>query len=252
MPQHESEQQQQQSAAQAESDSQDQLLPVKPWQPNKKPRKSPDPVVTDQTPVSEQSPFSSPIKATSGLLQAEQASDSAQLRSPMSAARHPDGSVHLQTSIVGRRFRTGVTCTTQTPVCLNRQPDNVRDPNAIQVLDSGSKQVLGYLPRDIAQHLASLLDSTSVQVTATVEEPKSIAAVVPIMLQVCMTLLILPISMYTTFCLRRVPFSHSLFAIMSYAACRQLLLNIHCKQLASAIVAAPHLLIKSIPVDQVR
>ena len=67
---------------------------------------------------------------------------------------------------------------------LSRQFDNPRDPNAIQILDSVSRQVIGYLPRDIAQHLASLLDNNLVAVSATADEPKSAAAVVPIMLSV--------------------------------------------------------------------
>lgn len=188
LPQQQSGQQQseqRQPAAQAAPDSQHLTLPVKPWQPNLRPQGNPDHGVTDRSPINEQSPFSSPVKSASGPLKDVQNDDNVQLLSPKSAARQLDGSVLVQTSIVGRRFRTGVTCCQHTPVCLNRQPENIRDPNAIQVLDSTSKQVLGYLPRDIAQHLAGLLDTVSVEVTATVEEPKSIAAVVPITLQVC-------------------------------------------------------------------
>ena len=92
--------------------------------------------------------------------------------------------VHIQTSIVGRRFRTNITCTRYTQVKLVRQPDNPRDSNAIQVVDTAKQAVLGYLPREIAQHLAGLMDAGSVQVTATVDEPKSVAASVPILLQV--------------------------------------------------------------------
>ncbi|KAL0053594.1 hypothetical protein WJX82_008086 [Trebouxia sp. C0006] len=43
--------------------------------------------------------------------------------------------------------------------------------------------ILGYLPREIAQHLSGLLDAGSVKVTATVDEPKSSAAAVPILLE---------------------------------------------------------------------
>lgn len=92
--------------------------------------------------------------------------------------------VHIHTSIVGRRFRTNITCTRHTQVALVRQPDNPRDSNAIQIMETARQAVLGYLPREIAQHLAGVLDTGSVQVTATVDEPKSVAAAVPILLEV--------------------------------------------------------------------
>ena len=92
--------------------------------------------------------------------------------------------VHIQTSIVGRRFRSNISCTRHTQVSLVRQPDNSRDSNAIQVVDAARQAVLGYLPKEIAQQLAGLLDAGTVQVTATVDEPKSVAASVPILLEV--------------------------------------------------------------------
>ena len=149
--------------------SQEQSLPVKPWRPISEPNWAPPEPSNNRT-------------STHSI--AEMSTEFVQQLSPRSASKQQDGSVLVQTSIVGRRFRTGVTCSKHTPVCLNRQPDNVRDPNAIQVLDAVSKQVLGYLPRDVAQHLASMLDDVSVKVAATVDEPKSVAAVVPIVLKV--------------------------------------------------------------------
>ena len=95
-----------------------------------------------------------------------------------------DNCTSIQTSVVGRRFRTSITCTRHTQVSLVRQPDNLRDSNAIQVVDKARQAILGYLPREIAQHLAGLLDAKLVQVTASVDEPKSVAASVPILLQV--------------------------------------------------------------------
>lgn len=192
---------QQETAADDTPDSLQQSLPIKPWQPNTR-RKSmtvdafADPgsttgaqgisekAPTDRSPITEQPVPIALEKQASTQPSNELSSDFAQQLSPRSAARQPDGTVIVQTSIVGRRFRTGVTCSKLTPVCLSRQPDNVRDPNAIQVIDAVSQQVLGYLPRDIAQHLAGLLDAASVTVTATVDEPKSVAALVPIVLQV--------------------------------------------------------------------
>ena len=91
---------------------------------------------------------------------------------------------HIQTSIVGRRFRSNISCTRHTQVLLVRQPDNSRDSNAIQVVDAARQAILGYLPKEIAQHLARLLEAGTVQVTATVDEPKSVAASVPILLEV--------------------------------------------------------------------
>ncbi len=95
-----------------------------------------------------------------------------------------DRCMHFQTSIVGRRFRTNTTCTKHTQVALVRQPENPKDSNAIQVIDTARQAILGYLPREIAQHLSDLLDAGSVKVTATVDEPKSVAAPVPILLEV--------------------------------------------------------------------
>lgn len=95
-----------------------------------------------------------------------------------------DRCMHFQTSIVGRRFRTNTTCTKHTQVALVRQPENPKDSNAIQVIDTARNAILGYLPREIAQHLSGLLDAGSVKVTATVDEPESVAAAVPILLEV--------------------------------------------------------------------
>ncbi|KAL3146511.1 hypothetical protein ABBQ32_000762 [Trebouxia sp. C0010 RCD-2024] len=99
----------------------------------------------------------------------------------------PPSCVHIQTSIVGRRFRTNISCTRHTQLALVRQFDNPRDSNAIQIVDTARQAVLGYLPREIAQHLAGLLDTGSVQVTATADEPKSVAASVPILLEISCT-----------------------------------------------------------------
>ena len=176
----------QQTRAEGTPESQQQSLPVKPWRQSNKSRGDVADTHTDRSPISEfnQAPPRASNDHTSTYSTAEMSTEFVQQLSPRSASKQQDGSVLVQTSIVGRRFRTGVTCSKHTPVCLNRQPDNVRDPNAIQVLDAVSKQVLGYLPRDVAQHLASMLDDASVKVAATVDEPKSVAAVVPITLKV--------------------------------------------------------------------
>lgn len=116
--------------------------------------------------------------------------------------------VHIQTSIVGRRFRTNISCTRHTQLALARQPDNPRDSNAIQIVDTARQAVLGYLPREIAQHLAGLLDTGSVQVTATADEPKSVAASAPILLEV-----LLNAAQHLMSCALRLPFDIALHAL---------------------------------------
>ena len=142
------------------------------------------------------SPHSTPLQTVSSAVAAQCVSGTQQdlqyaakdTASP--DAVHPqlpagsDKCMHFQTSIVGRRFRTNITCTKHTQVALVRQPENPKDSNAIQVIDTARHAILGYLPREIAQHLSGLLDAGSVKVTATVDEPKSVAAAVPILLEV--------------------------------------------------------------------
>ena len=142
------------------------------------------------------SPYSTPLHTVSSAVAAQCTSgtqhnlQSAAKEIASADAVHsqlPAGSdrcMHFQTSIVGRRFRTNITCTKHTQVALVRQPGNPKDTNAIQVIDTARHAILGYLPREIAQHLSILLDAGSVNVTATVDEPKSVAAAVPILLEV--------------------------------------------------------------------
>nr|KYP32919.1 Coiled-coil domain-containing protein MTMR15 [Cajanus cajan] len=68
----------------------------------------------------------------------------------------------LETFIVGRRYadhreeiRVG------TSIALLRDPRNVKDPNAIKVVsaDSACCKSLGFLPRELAQHLSPLIDN---------------------------------------------------------------------------------------------
>ena len=142
------------------------------------------------------SPYSTPLHTVPSAVAAQCASGTPQdlqsaVRDTASAdavhSQLPAGSdrcMHFQTSVVGRRFRANTTCTKHTQVALVRQPGNPKDSNAIQVIDTARHAILGYLPREIAQHLSGLLDAGSVKVTATVDEPKSVAAAVPILLEV--------------------------------------------------------------------
>ncbi|DBA85769.1 hypothetical protein WJX77_002675 [Trebouxia sp. C0004] len=141
------------------------------------------------------SPYSTPLQTVPSAVAAQRVSgtqqdlQSAAKDSALANAVHsqlPAGSdrcLHFQTSIVGRRFRTNITCTKHTQVALVRQAENPKDSNAIQVIDTARHAILGYLPREIAQHLAGLLDAGSIKVAAAVDEPKSIAAAVPILLE---------------------------------------------------------------------
>ncbi|KAL5758235.1 hypothetical protein ACOSP7_020846 [Xanthoceras sorbifolium] len=66
----------------------------------------------------------------------------------------------LQTFIVGRRFSDEKGIKFGACITLLREPDNVKDPNAIRVLsaDSGCCKALGYLPRELSQYLSPLIE----------------------------------------------------------------------------------------------
>ncbi|WCJ27516.1 hypothetical protein M5689_009254 [Euphorbia peplus] len=68
--------------------------------------------------------------------------------------------VFLETSIVGRRFSVEKDLNLGAKISLLRDPNNVRDPNAIKVLlaDSTHCKVLGFVPRELAQHLSPLIE----------------------------------------------------------------------------------------------
>ncbi|KAK4838019.1 hypothetical protein QYF36_010411 [Acer negundo] len=66
----------------------------------------------------------------------------------------------LQTFIVGRRFSDEKGIIFGAHITLLREPNNVKDPNAIKVLsvDSGCCKALGYLPRELSQYLSPLIE----------------------------------------------------------------------------------------------
>eukprot|EP00271_Cylindrocystis_brebissonii_P007485 TRINITY_DN21055_c0_g1_i1.p1 TRINITY_DN21055_c0_g1~~TRINITY_DN21055_c0_g1_i1.p1 ORF type:complete len:1170 (-),score=184.47 TRINITY_DN21055_c0_g1_i1:4-3513(-) len=69
--------------------------------------------------------------------------------------------VPFNTVIVGRRFHRDAPCEEGMRVELLREPGNVKDSNAIQVVSTGRDGpacVLGHIPRTIAHHMAKLLD----------------------------------------------------------------------------------------------
>ncbi|CAK9176019.1 unnamed protein product [Ilex paraguariensis] len=89
----------------------------------------------------------------------------------------------LETFIVGRRFGDEVELTTGASVLLLRDPDNVKDPNAVKVLsaDCGCSKMLGFLPRELAQFLSPLMDKFCLTFEGSITSvPKHASAVVPI------------------------------------------------------------------------
>ncbi|XP_071720394.1 fanconi-associated nuclease 1 homolog [Rutidosis leptorrhynchoides] len=67
----------------------------------------------------------------------------------------------LATFIVGRKFSDVEELHTGDNITLCRDPDNSKDPNAIKVLSTDNKcsEVLGYIPRELAEHLSKLMDT---------------------------------------------------------------------------------------------
>ncbi|XP_075504905.1 fanconi-associated nuclease 1 homolog isoform X3 [Primulina tabacum] len=67
--------------------------------------------------------------------------------------------VFIPTFIVGRRYGRREELDPESRICLSRDPDNVKDPNAIKVIyaDFDDNNVLGYLPRELAQYLSPLI-----------------------------------------------------------------------------------------------
>ncbi|XP_020520348.1 fanconi-associated nuclease 1 homolog isoform X2 [Amborella trichopoda] len=76
----------------------------------------------------------------------------------------------LDTYIVGRRFCDDVDLKEGTCVSFVRDPENVKDHNAIKVLcsKSGSDHVLGFLPRDLALYLSPLMKNHHVMIEGLV------------------------------------------------------------------------------------
>ncbi|XP_023748691.1 fanconi-associated nuclease 1 homolog isoform X1 [Lactuca sativa] len=67
----------------------------------------------------------------------------------------------LATFIVGRKFGEEGELHTETSITFCRDPENIKDPNAIKVLSGESEcnKVLGYIPRELAEHLSKLMDT---------------------------------------------------------------------------------------------
>ncbi|KAF8388570.1 hypothetical protein HHK36_027245 [Tetracentron sinense] len=89
----------------------------------------------------------------------------------------------LETFIVGRRFNDEVELKQGASVYFVRDPNNVKDPNAIKVLssDSGTHNVLGFLPRELARYISPLIEKYCMNFEGCVTSlPKHSLDVVPI------------------------------------------------------------------------
>ncbi|KAL2459840.1 Fanconi-associated nuclease 1-like protein [Forsythia ovata] len=93
--------------------------------------------------------------------------------------------VFLQTFIVGRKFSTVEELDPGAMIRLSRDPENVKDPNAVKVLYADCAYdnvlVLGYLPRELAQYLSPLIEMFNLSFEGYITFiPKDSRAVVPI------------------------------------------------------------------------
>ncbi|KAJ1435486.1 VRR-NUC domain [Sesbania bispinosa] len=91
--------------------------------------------------------------------------------------------VKLETFIVGRRYSDREEICSGTTVSLLRDPQNVKDPNAIKVVsaDSVCSKSLGFLPRELAQYLSPLMDKYGLMFQGHVTSlPKQSLDAVPI------------------------------------------------------------------------
>ncbi|XP_073048729.1 fanconi-associated nuclease 1 homolog isoform X3 [Primulina eburnea] len=91
--------------------------------------------------------------------------------------------VFIPTFIVGRRYGRREELDPESRIYLSRDPDNVKDPNAIKVIyaDFDDNNVLGYLPRELAQYLSPLICMFDLTFEGSITSvPKDYRAAVPI------------------------------------------------------------------------
>lgn len=95
-----------------------------------------------------------------------------------------DGS--FQSFAVGRRFHPAARVDAGQKACLQHQPGNAKDPNALMVVTCEEPgQVLGYLPATVAAILVSFVREGSAETSVTIlERPKTPKASLPITVQV--------------------------------------------------------------------
>ncbi|CAH9131498.1 unnamed protein product [Cuscuta epithymum] len=89
----------------------------------------------------------------------------------------------LDTYIVARRFAEETELKLGASILLSRDPENVKDVNAIKVLSThcGYDQTIGFLPRELAYYLAPMLEKFNLRFEGHITSvPKHPHAVVPI------------------------------------------------------------------------
>ncbi|XP_022874836.1 fanconi-associated nuclease 1 homolog isoform X1 [Olea europaea var. sylvestris] len=94
--------------------------------------------------------------------------------------------VFLHTFIVGRKFSSVEELDPGSTIRLSREPENVKDPNAVKVLytDSAYDTALGYLPRELAQYLSPLMEMFNLSFEGNITSiPKDSRAIIPIQIE---------------------------------------------------------------------
>ncbi|KAL1561823.1 phosphodiesterase I [Salvia divinorum] len=87
--------------------------------------------------------------------------------------------VVIPTFIVGRRYGSRESINPQSRICLSRDRENAKDPNAIKVLcvDCGSDSIMGYIPRELAQYLSPLIEKFHLNfegsITSVPQDPRT-------------------------------------------------------------------------------
>ncbi|KAI4344868.1 hypothetical protein L6164_012055 [Bauhinia variegata] len=83
--------------------------------------------------------------------------------------------VTLETFIVGRRYTDHKEISPGVSISLLRDPDNVKDPNAIKVVSSdlGCCKLFGFLSRELAENLSPLIDKYGLQFEGHVSSVQS-------------------------------------------------------------------------------
>uniref|UniRef100_A0A7N0SZ37 Fanconi-associated nuclease n=1 Tax=Kalanchoe fedtschenkoi TaxID=63787 RepID=A0A7N0SZ37_KALFE len=110
-------------------------------------------------------------------------------RSIISTSQEPNQLI-LETLIVGRRFSIEKELLLGTSIILVRDPDNIKDCNAIKVLsaDPGCGKVFGYISRDLSKYLSPLIEKFSMSFEGCVTStPEHIFGTVPIRIS-CLSL----------------------------------------------------------------
>ncbi|XP_050946040.1 fanconi-associated nuclease 1 homolog isoform X4 [Cucumis melo] len=103
--------------------------------------------------------------------------------SGMLVARDDLSGLILQTFIVGRKFSDEKELNLGERISLERDPTNVKDPNAIKVISADSEccKMLGYLPRELTKFLSPLIEKYCLSFKGLVTTaPRSSVDVVPI------------------------------------------------------------------------